>query len=106
MVSLPAFLLRHRITIEPYLGDSAYGPQYGPAVADVPVLVAESVRQVRAADGREVTSTAQVIAAPDLDCPAGSRLTLPTGRTTTALSVARHTAPGLPVPACCEVMCE
>ncbi len=64
------------------------------------------MRQVRATDGREVTSTAQVIAAPDLDCPAGSRLTLPTGRTTTALSVARHTAPGLPVPACCEVMCE
>ncbi|MEU6822803.1 hypothetical protein ABZ921_19425 [Streptomyces atriruber] len=106
MVNLPAFLLRHRITVEPYLGDSAYGPQYGPAVADIPALVAESVRLVRAADGRDVTSTAQVIAEPGLNCPAGSRITLPTGRITTALSVAHHTAPGLPVPACCEVMCE
>ncbi|MEL3944496.1 hypothetical protein [Streptomyces sp. LNU-CPARS28] len=106
MVSLPAFLLRHRVAVEPYAGDTAYGPTYRPAVAGIPALVAESVRQVRAPDGREVTSTAQVIAEPDLDCPAGSRITLPTGRVTTAINVAHHTAPGLPVPACTEVMCE
>ncbi|MCT9090591.1 hypothetical protein N4G70_17260 [Streptomyces sp. ASQP_92] len=105
-MSVPSFLLRHRVTVEPYLGDSAYGPRYGDSVADVPALVAETVRMVRAPDGREVTSTAQVIAAPDLVCPAGSRLTLPDGRVTTALSVAHHTAPGLPVPACTEVSCE
>ncbi|MEV0438947.1 hypothetical protein AB0I84_09515 [Streptomyces spectabilis] len=103
---MPRFLLRHRVVVEPYLGDSAYGKRYGPARADVPALVAETVRQVRAPDGRQVTSTAQVIAEPGLVCPVGSRLTLPTGRTTTALSVDHHTAPGLPVPACTEVMCE
>lgn len=106
MSRVPRWLLRHRITIEPYLGDSAYGKRYGPAVEDVPALVSETVKTVRNAEGREVTSTAQVIAEPGLDCPAESRITLPDGRTTTALTVAHHTAPGLPVPQCTEVMCE
>jgi hypothetical protein len=98
--------LRHRVTVEPYLGDSAYGPTYGPPIESVPALVAETIRTVRDREGREVTSTAQVIAGPDLDCPAESRLTLPSGRRTRVLSVAHHTAPGLPVPQCTEVMCE
>ncbi|RLU85883.1 hypothetical protein CTZ27_26310 [Streptomyces griseocarneus] len=106
MTRLPAFLLRHRISVEPYLGEGAYGARYGARIEDVPALAAETVRMVRAVDGREVTSTAQVIADPDLICPVGSRITLPDGRVTTALSVARHTAPGLPVPACTEVSCE
>ncbi|MEV2203739.1 hypothetical protein AB0E11_27785 [Streptomyces fradiae] len=106
MTRVPRWLLRHRITVEPYVGDSAYGPQYGPPVEDVPALVAETVRTVRDREGREVTSTAQVIAEPDLNCPAESRLTLPSGRRTRVLSVAAHTAPGLPTPDCTEVMCE
>ncbi|MFF0744212.1 hypothetical protein ACFYVL_27820 [Streptomyces sp. NPDC004111] len=104
MVNLPLFLLRHRVTVEPYLGDGAYGPTFGDPAVDVPALVGESVRMVRTAD-REVTSTAQVIATAELHCPVGSRITLPDGRTATALVVSRHTAPGLPVPACTEVMC-
>ncbi|AVH58383.1 MULTISPECIES: hypothetical protein [Streptomyces] len=103
---VPGYLLRHRITVEPYLGVSAYGPRYGPKVEDVPALVDETIKRVRDATGAEVTSTAQIIAAPDLNCPTGSRITLPDGRTTTALTVAHHTAPGLPVPASTEVSCE
>ncbi|ARX85630.1 hypothetical protein SMD44_05094 [Streptomyces alboflavus] len=106
MTRVPRWLLRHRVTIEPYLGSSAYGKRYGPAVADVPALVAETVKPLRNRDGREVISTAQIIAEPNLDCPAESRITLPDGRTTTAISVAHHTAPGLPVPQCTEVMAE
>ncbi|MFE9340866.1 hypothetical protein [Streptomyces sp. NPDC007063] len=106
MTDVPRWLLCHRVTVEPYAGDSAYGPTYGPAVEDVPALVAETVRTVRDREGREVTSTAQIIAAPDLDCPAESRVTLPSGRTTRVLTVAHHTAPGLPVPQSSEVMCE
>ncbi|MEV0444509.1 hypothetical protein AB0I84_29210 [Streptomyces spectabilis] len=106
VVSVPRFLLRHRVVVEPHLGDSAYGKRFGPARSDVPALVAETVRQVRAPDGRQTTSTAQVIVEPGLVCPVGSRLTPPTGRTTTAISVAHHTARGLPIPACTEVMCE
>ncbi|MFE3586795.1 hypothetical protein ACFXOY_04640 [Streptomyces niveus] len=105
-MKLPPWLLRHRITVEPYLGDSAYGPTYGPPVANVPALVAETIRTVRDREGRQVTSTAQIIAGPDLDCPAESRITLPDGRTTKAISVAHHTAPGLPVPQCTEVSAE
>ncbi|MFD4918885.1 hypothetical protein ACFWNR_37495 [Streptomyces virginiae] len=102
---VPPSLLRHRIGVEPYLGDGAYGPAYGPA-AEHPALVSHTVRMIRAADGRAVASTAQIIAAPGLDCPPGSRVTLPDGRITIALVSTGHTAPGLPVPACSEVMAE
>lgn len=105
-MNVPRWLLRHRITVEPYAGDSAYGPTYGPPVADVPALVALTVRRVRDREGREVTSTATVYAGADLDCPAESRITLPDGRTTRAIAVAEHTAPGLPVPESVEVSCE
>ncbi|MFG3118697.1 hypothetical protein ACGF4C_30540 [Streptomyces sp. NPDC048197] len=102
---VPGWLLRHRVTVEPYLGDSAYGPTYGEAVC-APALVAAVRKQVAAKDGREVLATAQIIAGPELQCPPGSRITLPDGRTATAISTATHTAPGLPVPACVEVMCQ
>lgn len=105
-MNVPTWLLRHRVTVEPYTGDSAYGPTYGPAVEGVPALVAATIRTVRNREGREVTSTATVYAAPDLDCPPESRITLPDGRQTKAIAVAPHTAPGLPVPECTEVSCE
>ncbi|MFH8345016.1 hypothetical protein [Streptomyces sp. NPDC018045] len=103
---MPEVLLRHRITVEPYAGEGAYGPQYRHAIPNVPALVDVSVRMVRAPDGRQVTASATIVAGPLLDCPPGSRITLPDGRTTTALTTAHHTAPGLPVPACTEVTCE
>jgi hypothetical protein len=105
-VRVPAQLLCHRVTVEPYEGTGSYGPVYGPPVAGIPALVSASVRMVRDRTGAQVASTAQVITAPGLDCPAGSRITLPDGRVTTALTVAQHTAPGLPVPESTEVMCE
>ncbi|MER5413912.1 hypothetical protein [Streptomyces virginiae] len=105
MRRVPPSLLRHRVRIEPYLGDGAYGPAYG-AAAEHPALVSTTVRMVRSADGRAVTSTAQIIAAPGLDCPPGSRVTLPGGRVTTVIVSTGHTAPGLPVPASTEVMAE
>ncbi|WP_242640839.1 hypothetical protein [Streptomyces kasugaensis] len=103
---VPAALLRHRIVVEPYAGESAYGQQYRHATPDVPALVDATPRMVRASDGRQVVASATFVAGPMLDCPPGSRVTLPDGRTTTALTVAHHTAPGLPVPACTEVSCE
>ncbi|WP_345174747.1 hypothetical protein [Streptomyces lavendulae] len=96
----------HRIIIEPYEGDSAYGPTYGPPAANVPALVSETVRTARGPDGRDVTSTAQVITGPEVTCPPESRITLPSGRITTALHISPHTAPGLPLPESTEVMCE
>jgi hypothetical protein len=74
--------------------------------ATAAALVTETVKQVRDATGDTVVSTAQVYAGPDLVCPVGSRVTLPDGRITRALTVAHHTAPGLPVPESTEVYCE
>ncbi|MFI6055506.1 hypothetical protein ACIBCO_36150 [Streptomyces violascens] len=102
---VPEVLLRHRVRIEPHLGESAYGPRFGPAV-EVTALVDASPRVARAPDGRELIRAATFIAAPDISCPPGSRITLPDGRSTTAITVTQHTAPGLPVPACTEVVCE
>lgn len=104
-MNVPAWLLVHRITVEPYRGNSAYGPLYGDAVEHA-AMVSEAVKVTRAPDGTQAVSTAQVITAPDLDCPPDSRVTLPSGRVTRALTVAHHTAPGLPVPQSTEVMCE
>ncbi|MEV0559451.1 hypothetical protein AB0I27_39145 [Streptomyces sp. NPDC050597] len=104
-MNVPGWLLRHRVTVEPYDGDSAYGPTYRPPF-EVRALVGETRKLTRNREGVEVTSTAQIITAPGLDCPAESRITLPSGRTTKAISVAHHTAPGLPVPQSTEVMCE
>ncbi|MFF4738782.1 hypothetical protein ACFY2W_23295 [Streptomyces sp. NPDC001262] len=106
VTQVPPALLRHRITVEPAAGEGAYGPQYRHAIPDVPALVDSSPRLVRAPDGRQLTASATLITGPTLDCPPGSRITLPDGRTTTAITVTRHTAPGLPVPACTEVVCE
>lgn len=105
MVKLPRWLLRHTITVEPYQGSGAYGPQYGDPHAAA-ALVAETVKHVRSGTGEIVVSTAQIYAGPDLDCPVGSRVILPDGRITRVLTTARHTAPGLPVPESTEVYCE
>jgi hypothetical protein len=105
VTALPAWLLRHTVTVEPYRGSGAYGPVYGePAAAAA--LVAATVKHVRDATGTIAVSTAQIYAGPDLDCPVGSRVILPDGRITRALTVAAHTAPGLPVPHSTEVYCE
>ncbi|MFI8200033.1 hypothetical protein ACIF6K_26515 [Streptomyces sp. NPDC085942] len=103
---VPTRLMPHRITIERYRGEGPVGPVYWPPGDPVRALVSERVRTVRDRTGAEVTSTAQIIAAPDLDCPPQSRITLPSGRITTALHVAAHTAPGLPLPASTEVFAE
>ncbi|MBT2381967.1 hypothetical protein J7E90_33020, partial [Streptomyces sp. ISL-111] len=89
----------------PYDGASAYGPTYRPPF-EVRALVAQVTKLHRTREGVQVVSVTQVIAEPGLDCPAESRITLPDGRITKALSVAHHTAPGLPVPQSTEVTCE
>ncbi|MGC5343647.1 hypothetical protein [Streptomyces sp. DT171] len=103
---VPRGLLRHRIVIERYRGEGPVGSLYYPPGLPVPALVSETVRTVRDRTGAEVISTAQIIAEPGLDCPPQSRITLPSGRVTTALHVAAHTAPGLAVPASTEVFAE
>ncbi|MEU5979389.1 hypothetical protein [Streptomyces sp. NPDC047315] len=100
---VPGWLLQHTVTVEPYKGDSAYGPQYGPAV-QVRCFLDDQTRTVRRPDGQEVVSSATFYAQLDTTvCPAESRVTLPSGRQTTVIAALRRDGGGLPVPSHLEV---
>jgi hypothetical protein len=100
--SIPGFLLRHRVTVEPFLGNSSTGPRYGPP-AEVQCFVEEKTRMVRSPAGEEVTSSSTVYARLSTVCPAKSRVTLPSGRTTTVIEAVRQDGGGLPTPDHLEV---
>lgn len=94
---IPAFVLVHTVTIEPYQGDSAYGPQYG-APATARALVEETVRTVRNARGEEVVSSTTVYLLPTQVCPPESRVTTPSGRTASVITSTLHDGGALPTP--------
>lgn len=102
MSVIPGWLLRHEVTIEAYLGDSAYGPQYAaPTVARA--FVEEKVRTVRNREGEEVTASTTVYLLPSQSCPPESRVTTPSGRVASVITSALHDGGGLPTPDHLEV---
>lgn len=101
-MNLPAFLLRHTVTVEAYQGDSAYGPRYAAPVT-VRCFVEEQTRAVRNHEGEEVISSSTFYAPLATVCPAESRVTLPTGRVTTVIAALRRDGGGLPTPDHLEV---
>jgi hypothetical protein len=101
-VLIPGFLLRHRVTVEPFLGNSATGPRYGPPV-EVRCFVEEKTRMVRAPSGEEVTSSSTFYALPSAVCPEKSRVTLPSGRKATVIEAVRQDGGGLATPDHLEV---
>lgn len=105
MGSLPRRVFRHRIAIEPYLGDGGTGPLYGPPVSARCFLDAK-VRMVRSMAGREVTSTSTAYCPLATVCPAESRVTLPDGRTALVIAALRRDGGGLPTPDHLEVQME
>lgn len=86
-MTIPASMLIHRVTVEPYQGVGPSGPSYGPPV-EVKCLKEDKVRLVRSPNGDEVVSSATFYALPGTTAPAKSRVTLPGGRKTTVISVA------------------
>ncbi|MGW6455029.1 hypothetical protein ACWF94_03740 [Streptomyces sp. NPDC055078] len=102
MGQIPGWLLRHTVTVEPYLGDSAYGPRYGPPVS-VRCFLDEQTRTVRNREGQEVTSSSTLYARLNEVCPAESRVTLPSGRPTTVIAALRRDGGGLATPDHLEV---
>ena len=98
MIGVIEGLFGHAITIEPYLGDTAYGPKYGAPVPDVPCFLDGATRAVRGPDGTRVMSSSTAYAALDTVAPALSRVTLPDGRQTTVIVALRRDGGGLPVP--------
>lgn len=71
---IPTAALPHRVTIEPYLGNTAEGPTYGPARTDVPARVVGKRRMVRDATGQDVTAVATITIRPGTAVPAESRI--------------------------------
>lgn len=95
MPGLPRRLLQHEVTVEPYLGDAGRGPTYGPATV-VQCFLDQATRMVRAADGRQVTSSSTAYCPLATVCPAESRVTLPDGRTTFVIAALRRDGGRLP----------
>lgn len=102
MAVIPAFLLRHTVSVEPLTGEGGNGPTYGPA-ATVRCFRDDKRRLVRGRDGSEVVSETTLYMRPAEDCPVGSRVTLP-GRVSTAITSTRRDGGGLPTPDHLEVI--
>ncbi|MEU6279731.1 hypothetical protein [Streptomyces sp. NPDC047028] len=102
---VPGFLLRHQVTVEAYQGSSSLGDLYDSAET-VDCLWDESTQQVTTPGGEQVTSTSSYIARPDHRPPLNSRVTLPDGRVTKIVHVARADGAGLPVPSNTQVFLQ
>lgn len=103
---IPAFLLRHSVTVETYGGDTgAHGPTYG-APAAVRCFLEQRTRTVRNPQGEEVVSSGTFYARLDealTVCTAESRVTLPDGSTTLIIAALPRDGGGLPTPDHLEV---
>jgi hypothetical protein len=102
---VPGFLLQHHVVVEPYVGSGSKGDVYGPAQT-VRCLIDEKTQQVMSPGGQTVTSGSSYIARPDHRPPPNSRVTLPDGRRTTVISVARADGGRLPVPSNTQVFLQ
>lgn len=96
MALIPRFLLQHKAIIEPYLGTSAKGPQYGPPVT-VRCLAVDKRKLVRSADQDQVISSTQVFCRPGVDAPVHSRVTV-NGKSASVITVDTADAGFLPTP--------
>lgn len=100
-IKLPAFLLRHKVTVEPFTG--TWG-SYGPPVT-VRCAINEKLGTAATQAGVVRYATATIVARPAAHplIPEGSLITLPDGRKGYAQAVALHVGGGLPTPDHVEV---
>ncbi|MBZ6250572.1 hypothetical protein KVH27_19590 [Streptomyces olivaceus] len=105
MSRVPGWLLRHRITIEEYLGDSSTGALYGPPQR-VRAFVDEQTRAVVSPGGETVTSSSTAYTAPGTTAPPLSRVTLPSGRVTKVIAALPRDGGGLPTPDHVEIQLQ
>lgn len=103
---IPAFLLRHRVTVEPYVGETgAHGPAYGPPVL-VRCFLESKTRTVTDPHGNKVVSSGTFYARTDealAACTAKARVALPDGTKTLVIIAHPHDGGGLPTPDHLEV---
>jgi hypothetical protein len=89
-VKLPPILFNHTVTVEPSIGETAYGPKFGSPV-ELKVRVISRRRLVKTGDGEDLMSDATVQADADAPIDLGARVTLD-GRTLTAVQVLKPEA--------------
>ena len=73
MAGIPAFLLRHTVTVEPLAGEGPFGATFGPA-GEVRCFRDDRRRLVRDITGSQVVSETTLFMRLDEACPAGSRV--------------------------------
>lgn len=64
MARIPGKLLPHKVTVERYLGQGAYGDVYGPSETIDRALVEDEVTMVRDTKGTETVSQATIYLEP------------------------------------------
>lgn len=82
---IPAELLVHTASVEAYAGSGAYGDVYDAAVT-VPCYYEGRRQLVRDSSGAEAVSEATMYVQPDVNIPAGSKVTV-LGRSTHVITV-------------------
>ena len=105
MRQVPGFLLQHTVFVEAYLGSGSKGDVYA-AAQTVRCLIDEKTQQVTTPGGQEVTSGSSYISRPDHRPPPNSRVTLPDGRITKVITIARADGGNLPVPSNTQVFLQ
>ncbi|MEO6081927.1 MAG: hypothetical protein ABIQ18_02345 [Umezawaea sp.] len=73
MAPIPAFLLRHEVTVEPYLGEGGAGPVFGPPVT-ARCFREDARKLVRNEVGEQVVSETTCYALPGTVAPPKSRV--------------------------------
>ncbi|PSK95771.1 hypothetical protein CLV30_12823 [Haloactinopolyspora alba] len=101
----------HRVTVEPYEGEGAYGPIYGAPVADVACYVENRRQLVRDRTGAEVVSDTTIYAPVERAglFPPGSRVALPDHTpvaATLVISTSPLTSGGLGLPDHVVIACK
>ncbi|MFH9823011.1 hypothetical protein ACH4NG_06985 [Streptomyces bobili] len=104
-MKMPGFLLQHTVQVEAYLGSSSKGDLYGAAVP-VQCLLDERTQMVTNPAGEKVTSSSSYITRLDHNPPPKSRVTLPDGRVTKVITIARPDGGALPVPSNTQVFLQ
>lgn len=104
MADIPAWLLRHEVTIEAYAGTSGAGVELYDTAVTVRCFKDDKRRLVRAATGQEVVSESTLYAPLSTSCPVQSRVTLPDGRQATVIQSLSRDGGGLPTPDHLEIV--
>lgn len=87
-MKLPKSVQPHTVTVKPFLGDGAYGPQYGDTFESTGYFV-EKEELTRDDDGNEVVSSSQYHTSDDLDLKQQSELTF-NSKTETVVTTNRY----------------